>query len=543
MTIFDTKGQFEAFHVASPLFNKNVGRQDFDYIAAPLVYTRNFALCELPEAELAAFAQGKIVFIDRFDGQFWDMGAGREHAECLAKVGARAAIKAYHKIRSPGMGAHAHTRATQDPESSIPLLHINFNSIPASVMQRMRLGDSSIIANVTADPNEWETLWDSLPFLGIWKVILPLMNFGGVILGLAACGTLMMHMRYAAKQQVRVRLSPLKRRMRNANMRLLMLSNVILTCTCFIRLFYCLSGPLYSSFDKSMDFHLILLDVTIVWESTASTAAIMIFHFWASFGMPKGERKIHTMLGFLAVIAFPLYLGLTIVYGVKASRAGIISLLVKPALLATISGIVSIIYVYRVLKFLRQSMAVGTQSNQSHRKHIGTFISIASAMNVTAFWGIVVAELTLVGMTVHGRFASFTIIFFSLTIQAICQIIAFFPSINVLQNQGRVVHEQGTLARELRCKRHFNSKVSKGSSEVHPKLTVEKPCESEWNNDVDELVRNQVVFGSMLALTESPAEMPRHVTKTIDSGAEDDELEPGRVETNCNKTNMVTVVE
>ena len=103
MVISDTLGEFQPFHLKSPIFNRNIGRKKFDPVVGPLVITRNFGMChDLTREELGAFAKGKVVLIDRYDGQFWDMNVGKDHAECLAAVGAQAAIKAYHIIKTPG---------------------------------------------------------------------------------------------------------------------------------------------------------------------------------------------------------------------------------------------------------------------------------------------------------------------------------------------------------------------------------------------------------------------------------------------------------
>eukprot|EP00300_Choanocystis_sp_HF-7_P042250 c900_g1_i1.p1 GENE.c900_g1_i1~~c900_g1_i1.p1 ORF type:complete len:581 (-),score=105.94 c900_g1_i1:102-1655(-) len=489
MTISDKLGVFDTVSVPSPLFNRNIGKQHFSSIVGPMVYTRNFKMCNLPAQELRAFAQGKIVLIDRYDGQFWDMNVGRNHAECLAAAGALAAIKAYHIIKAPGMGARVRTEPTLDPEGSIPLVHIRFELIPPEIVERIRLGDDTIIANVTADPNEWEVMWESTTFFVFWRIVLPVLNMIGVLLGLTAVGTLAMHMHHTNQQKIK--LSALKRNMRNSNMRLLMFSNVMLSCTCAMRLYYCLSGPLYSSTNHSMDFHLTMLDITIVWESTASIAAIMIFHFWSSFGMPKGERKLHAVLGALAVIAFPLYLSLTIIYLIRATRVAIVTLVIKPALLATIAGIVALVYMYRVVQFLSLTFSTTSRANRQHRLHIALFMSIACVSSAVAFVAVVVALLTSTGLTVTGRFTAYTVLFFGLTMQAISQVIAFFPSVNIMSNRGRVVHEQCALVQELRRKRRYGGKGQKEGSEVRPDISELEQVDLEGGR---EMVKEESFF-------------------------------------------------
>ena len=320
-----------------------------------------------------------------------------------------------------------------------------------------------------------------------------------------------------------------KRQMRNFNMGLLMLSNLIIASTCFCRLYYCLSGPLYSSTDHTMDFHLVMIDSTIVLEAIASIVAIMIFRHWSSFGMPKGEKNVHFVLSVLAIIAFPLYLALTIVYAIRATRQAVLTLVVKPALLAAISGIVCIVYIQRVLQFLRQNRTSPTFSSKAsaaHRRRIGTFMMISSITNLMTVVAVLFSLMPYFGLTLDGRFVMYTMLFFGLTSQSVTQVIAFFPSFEVVRNQGRTrVAKASPLVQELRHRRRFGRRSSRDGSEVHPEMT-----EAQYNHkqqDGESTAKDTLMDLSTRAsfsddsptlplresngtVRESPGDVPRH---------------------------------
>eukprot|EP00300_Choanocystis_sp_HF-7_P015651 c1912_g1_i1.p1 GENE.c1912_g1_i1~~c1912_g1_i1.p1 ORF type:complete len:313 (+),score=65.84 c1912_g1_i1:124-1062(+) len=258
----------------------------------------------------------------------------------------------------------------------------------------------------------------------------------GMLLGLTSTFILCLYHRQSEHQKI----SAVKRQLRSSNLRLLITANLLISGTCFVRLFYCFSGPLFSSTTHTMDFHLSLLDSTVVWEAVTSMIAIVVFRNWASFGMPQGERKLHTFLAVLAAVAIPLYLTFAMIYELGVTRAPFVTLVLRPALLEAISATVAIAYAYRVQQFVRFSLsspsAAASRANRTHRKRIATFMIIASFANVLSVVSGILALLPPISVSVWWRLALYTMMFTGLTLQSITQGIAFFPSLSIVLDKA-----------------------------------------------------------------------------------------------------------
>lgn len=449
-----------ATYLEAPIFNKRIGRQEFDSIGAPLVFT-NQQIFSLPLDEVMAFVHHKVVLVD--DANLWDLDVVEKQLETLRKAGAAAIIKVARLFPSAGIMAEMNGPQTADPDSSIPVVHLAAGDINPDLWDRIKLG--GVLANVTNDHNDWdEEVWSTYGFFVLWLVFMPLLNYLGVLLSLTACATLAIHQRYTQSQ--RSKMNHAKRRMRNSNMRLLMFGNGFICMTCALRQYYCFEGPLFTS--HTMPFHFVVFDLLVIWEAITSAVAILIFRNWGSFGMPQGERKLDTILRRILVgVTVPTYFASSMYDAIHQPTESSTS--VRVALLMVISFIMSGVSVYRVVQFLRHTSALqaSPSATNGHRRRIGIFMSIA------CFSGLVVDVARLVLFIPHLRtgptpaFVSYTMVFMGLSLQGIAQVIAFFPSINVVRHGGRIVHKGCEVAQELRQRRQFAIKSSNISRPSH----------------------------------------------------------------------------
>ena len=84
------------------------------------------------------------------------------------------------------MGGRVLTEKTFDPEGGIPLVHVAFDQIPKHIIDRILLGDNTIIANITQEANEWEG-W-ALPFPNLQFLIMSVVQCCGNHPNSSSCG-------------------------------------------------------------------------------------------------------------------------------------------------------------------------------------------------------------------------------------------------------------------------------------------------------------------------------------------------------------------
>lgn len=403
--------------VHSTIFNRNVGSQQPDPVFGPIFFTSG----EVQLCDDGVDLSGMIVLVDKSDSVLWDLPSDIVQLECAYKAGAMAMINAYDLIAEPGMGYRLFAPQTSIP---IPLFHVALQAIPADILTEIKASGSAsnVTANVTADPNAWTELWDSQSFHILWTILLPILNVMGMVLaalGIGLLGRLLFQRENQAGSLTRVR---------RFNIRLLITGNVIMFLTSSLRFYYCINGPLYKSTTRTMAFHFILLNITVVWEVIASIIGIAIFIRWASFGIPPKEKLFNKIMAIMAAAGFPIYLVVTVLDFLKVAP---ITAVLQPLLMTAASVIVGAVYLYRTILFLLRTYQHRHRKGGSYvsRMRIGLLMMFAAMMNVILVIALLIALLPTFFFTVTGRFQVYSLVFISLTLQAVSQTLAFMPSL------------------------------------------------------------------------------------------------------------------
>lgn len=471
--ITDQADSENPIYVQSPIFNQNLGRQAFVDIAGPVAYTRESDICDLPPNELTSMFKHKVVFLD--DQNLQDTALAWRQVDCLTLCGALAIVKANRTPKRPGIGLFARAPSTADADNTIPLVEVSYDDFPKHILEKIETG-SEVLFNVTLDHNEWEEhIWETSTFFVLWRIILPLVNYVGLLLALTASATLAVHQHHTHTQKSKM--SHAKRQMRNANMRLLMLSNMLIGVTCALRQFYCLRGPLFTS-NNRLAFHYLFLELTVVSEFLTAATAVLVIRNWVSFGVPDAARTLNTLpQRTLIGAALPLYVGLTL-YGLFHTLSYTLTV-ARFGALACVSACVLGIVVSRIVQFMRQAAVLQRSTTRGHRRRIGTFMMLASAVAVITNLARLVHSNPFLAVSASTSFALYSVEYLGLTFQGIAQVVAFFPSLSVVKHGGRIIHKSCLVAQELRQRRHFAAKSSNESRPCHQSVLPDDFVQTE----------------------------------------------------------------
>eukprot|EP00300_Choanocystis_sp_HF-7_P036786 c52701_g1_i1.p1 GENE.c52701_g1_i1~~c52701_g1_i1.p1 ORF type:complete len:532 (+),score=103.50 c52701_g1_i1:43-1638(+) len=418
-----------ATNIPSPILNRHLGKQFFERITAPGVFLGHKNICSLSTTQLASFCQGSIAFFIRTSWDFWDFDLESRNLDCLTNAGAVGMVVAYPLFYEPGLGARVSSpRVTKHQESSIPALHIVTHHVSEDILQRILT--SNITVELVATPNQYEDLWASRNFFLFWRLAFPIINGIGALLGFAGIGLLVVNV-YNVKG--------IERSNRWKHSSWLVAGFVIMTAMCVIRFFYCATGPFYSSLlpGFTMDFHLLMLNFTILFETIASMIAIALFRRWGEFGMSKRELLVHKVLGLLAGISLCVCLTVVVLQLTHVTDASSMAKVVKPALLVTLGAIVSLVALQRVSAFLLPRAIAHTET-KLHRSsrliRVSLLMLISEVMNAVVLISLATAMVFRgrVMFSLHGHYVNYTVIFGAVTLQGLAHMFALYPSTSTI---------------------------------------------------------------------------------------------------------------
>eukprot|EP00300_Choanocystis_sp_HF-7_P024347 c25771_g1_i1.p1 GENE.c25771_g1_i1~~c25771_g1_i1.p1 ORF type:complete len:545 (+),score=109.48 c25771_g1_i1:153-1637(+) len=417
--------------VPSPIFNRHIGKQFFDPLAAPGAFLGHKNVCKMPKTNLRLLCQGKVAFFIRTSADFWDLETEAQNVACLQDAGAVGVVIAYPLYYEPGLGARVSAASrirNNNPDSSIPVLHIVTNDVPQVVLERIR--SSLVTVELTQTPNQYEELWTSKTFSSLWRVLLPVLNGGGMLLGMLAIASLLSNVLSARGRERKIRFD---------HSFWLIAGYSLLTLTCTIRFFYCTVGPFYSCLlpGFTMDYHMIMLNLTILFETITSMIAVALFRRWAEFGMSTRALKVHKALAVLAIAALCVCLIVTVMHVTHTTNVMYLGKIVKPALLVTLSSIVNLVTAQRLIAVvLPQAFC-----NPKLTKHRHKFVRI-TVMMIMSGWMSGVVLVTLIVVTavqgrpmysLHGHYVTYSIIYVGVTLQSITHMMALYPSTRTLR--------------------------------------------------------------------------------------------------------------
>eukprot|EP00300_Choanocystis_sp_HF-7_P024298 c25722_g1_i1.p1 GENE.c25722_g1_i1~~c25722_g1_i1.p1 ORF type:complete len:539 (+),score=112.87 c25722_g1_i1:35-1651(+) len=434
--------------ISSPKFNRHLGKQSFRPLTAPGVFLGHKNVCGLPKAELESLCQGSVAIFIRSRWDFWDFETERKNLDCVQQAGAVGMVVAYGYYYEPGLGFRVWSRSTKNRQSSIPLLHIVTHDLPKDLLQT--IGNSTITVELSETPNKYEDLWRGKAFFTLWQLVLSILNGFGALLGMSALLLLLMNI-YSVDGY--------DRRSRWESSLWLLIGYSIMTVMCIIRFVYCATGPFYSSFlpGFTMDYHLLVLNFTPLFETIATMIAIALFRRWAQFGMTQRLMIIHKVLAVLALGSMCVCLTVVIVHIVHGADVMYLAKIVKPALLVALSSIVSLVSVQRLVTFVIPQAVEKQRRNLQYSgklARISVLMLSAAAMNtiVLAVVIIVLAVQKHLMWSLHGHFVTYSIVFTAVTIQALCHMFALFPSTRNFRNSrffsGTMFVQRISLTRE-----------------------------------------------------------------------------------------------
>eukprot|EP00300_Choanocystis_sp_HF-7_P037113 c53111_g1_i1.p1 GENE.c53111_g1_i1~~c53111_g1_i1.p1 ORF type:complete len:561 (-),score=100.20 c53111_g1_i1:97-1779(-) len=419
--------------IPSPIFNSHLGQQSLQGrhpITAAGVFLGHRSACQLPYSELSELSEGRVVFFVRTTRDFWDLTTERDNLNCLQATGAVGMVIAYPLFHEPGLGANLWVPGTNNPSAwSIPLLHVVTSDFPEDLLQTIL--NSNFTVELGWDPNPYEELWDSKLFFVMWRLVFPVINGAGMMVGFSGLFLMIVSILTAHERERWLRW------VRNV-MKISMF--LVLTTASTFRFVYAIVGPFYTNVLElprmSIEFHRFMLNMPILLEIIGSLFAIVICRQrWARFTFSPRVLQVDKALAALAGLSLVGCLIIAILHMTRFVDITFLSNVLVPALFLVLVSVVCVVSTQRFIAYVSPR---ATQANVDNvnRGMRGSVMLVSWALNATVLIVLAAAIMwrdTLV-YSVQGYFMAYTVIFTAIGVQSITLTTAFFPPAGIILN-------------------------------------------------------------------------------------------------------------